>query len=232
MSAGIGRYLGSSVLRKQLVAITGLVMVGFVVAHLSGNLLIYGGPEVFNAYAQKLQDIAPLLWVMRVGLIVSTALHIVLTMTLVLENNAARGRNYQVGRAKTPRSFATQTMRYSGILIILFIALHLYDFTFANKTGPGSVVEGLNDGKSLELFGLVWNGFKQGWRSVIYVLAVASVGLHLSHAIQSVFQTAGFNHERYTPIIKKASIAVGVLVALGFASLPIYVFMAKEPFGV
>ncbi len=232
MSAGIGRYLRSSVLRKQLVAITGLVMVGFVVAHLSGNLLLYGGPAVFNAYAHKLQDIAPLLWVMRVGLIVATVLHIVLTMTLVLENNAARGRNYQVGRAKKPRSFATQTMRYSGILIILFLALHLYDFTFSSKTGPGSVVAGLNDGKSLELFGVVWNDFKQLWRSVIYVLAVSAVGLHLSHAIQSVFQTFGFNHERYTPIIKKLSLAAGVLIALGFASLPIYVLLAKEPFGV
>ena len=110
--------------------------------------------------------------------------------------------------------------------------MHLYDFTFATKDGPQSIIEGVNNGESSYLFGLVWFSFNQWWRMVFYVVAVAAVGAHLSHALQSVCQTFGMNHERYTPWVKGFSIAVGVLVAVGFASLPIYVFLASEPMGV
>lgn len=229
--------LRSSVFRKQVIAVTGLVMIGFLVAHLSGNLLIYAGPEAFNAYAEKLQQLAPILWVMRIGLIASVLLHVYLTLKLVQENRAARPQGYAVDEPKGRRSIAAMIMQYTGIFILIFLVLHLYDFTFGNKSGPQSVIPGISNGESLGLFGLVWNSFKFtdpiGWiRVPVYLIAVTGVGLHLSHAIQSVVQTLGFSHPRYTPMIRKASIAIGALLALGFGMIPVYVMLAPQPMGI
>ena len=232
MSGKASQVFGSSVFRKQMIAITGLAMIGFVVAHLSGNLLIYGGPEVFNAYADTLKKISKILWVMRIGLIAAVLIHIVLTIQLVLENRAARNGQYHGGGPKGDRSLATYTMKYTGLLVIAFLALHLYDFTFGNHHGEQSIIEGLNDNESLGLFGLVWNSFKDVPRSIFYVFAVIAVGLHLSHGIESVFQTFGFNHERYTPLIKKLGVFIAVILTIGFGSIPIYVLLADTPLGV
>ena len=206
--------------------------VGFVVAHLVGNLTIFLGPQAFNDYAHKIESLGPLVWVMRAGMIAAVIVHVSLTLTLVFENRAARPQPYHRIASKGNRSWATRTMAYTGLLIIAFLIMHLYDFTFATKDGPQSIIEGVNNGESSYLFGLVWFSFNQWWRMVFYVVAVAAVGAHLSHALQSVCQTFGMNHERYTPWVKGFSIAVGVLVAVGFASLPIYVFLASEPMGV
>jgi succinate dehydrogenase / fumarate reductase cytochrome b subunit len=206
-------------------------MIGFVIAHLAGNLTIYLGPETFNGYAEKLAGLGPLLWVMRIGLIAAALVHIGLTMRLVYENRAAREDSYYAFRAKGERSWATRTMAYSGVLIVVFLVLHLYDFTFAIKDGPQSLIEGVNAGESAGLFGLVWTSFNEWWRVGFYVLAMAAVGAHLSHAIESVFQTFGLHHTRYTPIVKMLSVAVGALVFLGFAAIPLYVLIARHPLG-
>ncbi len=237
MPSNLRAIARSSVFRKQIVALTGLAMVGFVLAHLAGNLLIFRGPEAFNHYAETLASLGEILWIMRFGLIASVVLHIVMTLKLASENTAARDRPYEVTQDNGDRKLATRLMKYTGIMIILFLCLHLYDFTFGDKTGPGTVIDGLNDGESLGLFGLVWNSFKitRGWnwfRVVIYILAVSSVGMHLTHAIESLFQTLGLNHDKYTPIIRKASVAIGIAVAVLFASIPIYVSIMPSPFGV
>ena len=234
MSANLSVVLKSSVFRKQVSALTGLALVGFVVAHLAGNLLIFAGPEAFNDYAHQLQSLGhgKVVWVMRFGLIGAFVIHMGLTIMLAIENSKARATRYEMTKSHGNRKFATRAMKYTGIMIALFIILHLYDFTFGDKTGTASIVEGLNDGESLGLFGLVWNSFQQWWRVILYILAVSSVGLHLTHAIQSVFQTLGFNHDRYTPLIQKLSLAVGILLALVFSSIPLYVALASKPFGV
>ena len=239
MKGPLLRILRSSVFRKQVVAITGLAMVGFIIAHLSGNLLIFGGPDTFNAYAHSIAKLGALLWVMRFGLLAAVALHIWLTISLVRENRRARGSRYYEQRSHGEHRWLMQTMIYSGLLIVFFLLIHLNDFTFADKTGSNSVISGYNNDESLELFGVVWNsynsgiGFLPGWaRVALYLLAMGAVGLHLSHAIQSVFQTFGFNHPRYTPIIRLVSVGLGVIVAIGFASIPILIALAPEPFGV
>lgn len=232
MSSRVRRILGSSIFRKQVIALTGLGMVGFVVFHLGGNLLIYAGPEAFNAYSKKLHDLGWLLWVARFGLIAAFVVHVWLTVSLWRENNARRPQGYVGGTPKGDRSFATYTMRYTGVLIAVFLLLHLYDFTFRGKDGPLSVVASVDPAESLGLFGLVWNSFHVWWRVPIYVLAVAGVGLHLAHAIQSVFQTFGFNHDRFTFWVKVLSVAIGIIVGAGFALIPIYVMLAPKPLGV
>ncbi len=226
--------LRSSVVRKQIIAVTGLAMIGFLVAHLSGNLLIFGGPEVFNAYAHKVASLGPLLWVMRSGLIAAFIIHVWLTVTLWRENRAARPQAYEMDTPKGDRSFATTTMRYTGILVAAFLILHLSDFTFGSKSGPQSVVPAVEPDVSQELFGLVWNSYKSAggvWRVPFYLVALACVGLHLSHAIQSVVQTFGFSHPKYTPAIKVASLILGGGIAAAFATIPLYIALFAKPLG-
>ncbi len=232
MSGQLDRILNSSVFRKQMVAVTGLAMIGFVIGHLSGNLLIFAGAEAFNGYAHKLASLGPLLWVARLGLIACVFLHMYFIVKLAIENAQARPERYNVLADHGDRKFATKTMRVSGVVIVLFIILHLIDFTFGDKVGVKSVIAGVNNDESLELYGLVWNSFHVWWRDLFYILAVSSVGMHLTHAIQSVFQTFGFNHERYTPLVQKLSVAVGVVVAMVFSSIPIIVFFSSKPPGV
>jgi succinate dehydrogenase / fumarate reductase cytochrome b subunit len=234
MATTLSGALRSSVIRKQIIALTGLAMVGFLVAHLAGNLTIYGGPEAFNGYAEKIASLGPLLWVMRIGLIAAFIVHVWLTLTLVRENRAARPQGYEVDAPKGDRQFTTMTMKYTGILVAVFLVFHLYDFTFGTKSGPQSVVPAIEADMSQGLFGLVWNSFRSAGGAVrvpFYLLALTGVGLHLSHAIQSVFQTFGFNHPRYTPVVKMASIAIGAAVAIGFASIPVIVAISDGPMG-
>ncbi|MCP4641504.1 MAG: succinate dehydrogenase cytochrome b subunit [bacterium] len=232
MSSGFLRVLTSSIVKKQVVAVTGLMMVGFVVSHLAGNFILFLGPEAFNGYAEKLAAVGPLLWAARFGLIGALPTHICFTVLLTLENRAARGSRYAVNDDFGSTTFAKKTMIYTGALVLFFVFFHLSDFTFGDKVGEASVVPGANGGESLGLFGLVWNGFVRIPRSFFYILAVWCVGLHLTHGIQSVCQTIGFNDDRYSPLIVRASVAAGVLVALGFSSIPLYVIVRHYTVGV
>jgi len=229
VSATITRLLGASIIKKQIVAITGLGLAGFVVFHLSGNLLIFLGPEAFNGYAEKFEKLGELKWLPRAGLILFAFLHVYFTILVVLENREARGSRYAVRNDFGSTSWAKKTMIYSGLLVFFFLFIHIGDFTLPEKTGPTTVVPGVADGESLGLYGLVWNSYLVWWRSLFYVIAVCCVGMHLSHGIQSVFQTMGINHPVYTPLIKRTSIAIGAVVAVGFASIPLFVLIVRTP---
>jgi len=232
MSSATGNFFHSSIFRKQLVAVTGLIMVGFILGHMAGNLLIYLGPAIFNDYAEKLASLGELLWIIRTVMVVAIVVHIVYTIKLTGENHAARRARYEVFSSKKGNVFARTTMIYTGILLACFLFLHLYDFTFGDKTGANSILATKTGPQSLGLYGLVWNSFLQPWRDLIYILAVCSVGLHLSHGFQSFIQTIGFNHPRYTPLILKASIVIGIVVAAGFSSIPVYVMLRTHTIGI
>jgi succinate dehydrogenase / fumarate reductase cytochrome b subunit len=223
--------LRSSVLRKQIVALTGLAMVGFILAHLAGNMLIFMGPKAFNHYAETLRTIPELLWVARLGLVAALLAHIHFTVSLVRENRRARGENsYAVEASKCDDfNFARKYMIFSGMLVFFFLALHLWDFTLSNKDAARGIIDGAAGNKSQGLYGVVWNGLSNPWRVIIYIAAVSCVGLHLSHGVQSMCQTIGLNHNRYTPLIRMASLALGALVAVGFSLIPIYVLLRGTP---
>jgi succinate dehydrogenase / fumarate reductase cytochrome b subunit len=212
------------VFKKQIVAVTGLMLVGFILGHLAGNFLVFAGPEALNAYAEKLRSYGPLLWGARLGLIAAVLVHIVLAVVLYFENRSARGgATYAVDDTEGATTFAKRTMILTGLLIVFFVFVHLNDFTFADKYGDESVVEGYNNGESLGLYGVVWNGFLQPWRVVFYVLALAALGLHLSHGIQSFAQTLGFNDADVLPRLERFALVVGTVVALAYIAIPVYV---------
>jgi succinate dehydrogenase / fumarate reductase cytochrome b subunit len=220
------------VLRKQLVAVTGLVWIGFVITHLAGNLLIYAGPEAFNHYAEKLQGLGLLLWAARAGLLLSFVIHVYFTAVLTVENWKAAGARYAVRAAKGENSLAAKTMIYSSVVVFAFILLHLCDFTFGDKQGPPSIVHAPGGLMGLGLFGLVWNSFLKPWRALFYIVAMCSVGLHLAHGVESTFQTLGLHDERYTPWVKRASAVTGALVAAGFSSIPVYIMIRHYTVGL
>lgn len=214
-------YLRSSIGKKQLVAVSGLAMVLFLIAHLLGNLLVFLGPEAINSYAKKLHDLGPLLWVARLGLIATFIVHFGLVINLVIQNKKARMTGYSTALHKNTRSLFTKTMRVSGLLIFIYIGVHLYDFTFTPHTPDISTINGVYYG----LYGHLYNYFLNPIRSLFYILVMFSIGFHLVHGVQSVLHTFGFYHEVYTPLIKKMSWVVASFLAIGFSLIPVYVIL-------
>ena len=215
-------YLKSSIGRKQIVAATGLLLILFVVAHLAGNLIIYLGPEAFNNYAKKLAGLRPGLYFLEVGLLLVFLTHMWVTATLVWDNINARPVSYTVSKPCGERSLATRLMTYSGAIVLAFVIWHLYDFTFADKYGARSF---LPDGKSYGLFGIVYNSFADPTHGFLYIIAIVAIGLHLSHGIQSFFQTFGFVNPQQTIIIKKISNNLAMIITVAYSSIPVYVYL-------
>lgn len=221
----IKAYAQSSIGKKQIVAITGIGLVLFLVAHLAGNLLIFSGPVALNNYAKKLHDLGPILTVMRAGLIVTFATHILFTIQLVKANRKARQSRYAV--TNTPeRSFATKTMPISGAIIAIYLIAHLMDYTW--KT---NAISSIVDGRELGVYGMVVNSFQSPIRTTLYILAMAAMGTHLTHAIQSATQSFGVNHKNITPTIKRMSTLLGFILAIGFISIPLYVYIGYNVCG-
>ncbi|MBI4556378.1 MAG: succinate dehydrogenase cytochrome b subunit [Candidatus Hydrogenedentes bacterium] len=222
----------SSIGRKQILAVAGLVWIKYLIMHLAGNFLIFGGPELLNGYSEKLHAMLPLLWFARVILIIALLIHIYFAIILTFENWRARSVPYAVKAAKGDNSWAARTMIYTGLIVVVFLWLHLTDFTIADKAGEASFVETSQGRISLGLYGLVWNAFLRPWHVFIYFLTLVVVGLHVSHGVQSFFQTFGLFDERYTPAIRKLSVIFGAVIAVGFATIPIYVIIRHFTVGV
>lgn len=220
-------YIQSSIGKKQIVAVTGLLLILFLLGHLAGNLIIYLGPDAFNAYAHKMANLRPGLYVVEAGLLGIFLIHMLTTFFLVLENIRSRSQSYKQLKSKKHRSIATRLMPITGTIIIAFVIWHLLDFTFVDKHGPRSY---LPDGRSYELFGIVYNSFADPVHSLLYVAAIFSLALHLSHGVQSFAQTFGFNHPAYTPLVKKISNIFALLIAFLYSSIPIYVMYSYAYF--
>ena len=214
----IRAYCQSSIGKKQIVAISGIGLVLFLVAHLAGNLLIFSGPEALNSYAKKLHELGPILTVMRAGLILTFATHIIFTVKVVKENRKARQNQYKV--STTPeRSLATKTMPLSGTIIALYLIGHLMDYTWQTNT-----ISTVINGQDLGVYGMVVNSFLNPIRAIAYIIAMIAMGAHLTHAIQSSAQSFGVNHKNLTPKIKNISSFLGLVLAIGFISIPVYIY--------
>ena len=209
----ITRTLRSSIGKKLMMAVTGLAFIGFLMAHLAGNLTIYGGGEAFNAYAQKLHSLGPLLIVFELGLILFAGVHIVTGITLFLQNRQARPIAYTRHESSGGRTLSSRTMPYTGLIIFGFVIFHLINFSFVDKTDR-------------TIFQIVSSAFANPLYVIIYISVMMIVALHVRHGFWSAFQTLGGNHPKYMPAIMVLSIAIGVVVALGFGFLPIYIALS------
>ncbi len=212
--------LKRSITSKQIVAVTGLMLIVFVIAHLAGNLFIYGGPQAFNGYAEKLVSFGIFVKIAEWGLFLVFLIHVERVTSLIVKNIRARGVNrYAVDNSKGPRSWATRLMPISGTYLVVYLIWHLCDFTWAGHHTAKSFIHGVDSG----LYGLVVNTFKDPVHSYLYVIAMCFLGLHLAHGVQSFIQTFGFNDNRFTPKVKWFSNMFAVFIVVAYSSIPLYV---------
>jgi succinate dehydrogenase / fumarate reductase, cytochrome b subunit len=197
-------------------AVTGLILFGFVIGHMVGNLQVYEGPDVFNNYAKILRLFPITLWVVRLTLLASVTLHITATVQLALRKRKARPVAYSK-KESIVSTYASRTMYWSGPIILAFVIYHLLQFTFG--------VTGVPDYQEGQAYQNVVSGFQQPVISLFYIIAMALLCLHLRHGAWSALQTIGISHPRYTPILKHLATAVALLIAIGFISVPLGVLI-------
>jgi succinate dehydrogenase / fumarate reductase cytochrome b subunit len=218
----IGRFYHSALGKKAVMAVTGIILFGWILAHMIGNLKLYLGPEHLNEYAKWLRVMgAPalphttLLWISRIVLVVAAWLHIQAATQLTLMNRAARPVAYNQ-RDYVVASYASRTMRWGGVIILLFVIYHLLHLTFG--TVHPDFIE--NDP-----YHNVVRGFQVWWVSAFYIIANLALGLHLYHGLWSMFNSLGLNHARFNAWRRYFAIAFAVIVAGANISFPIAVLL-------
>ena len=215
--------LRSSIGKKFLMGLTGLVWSGFVLTHMAGNMLIFAGAEAFNRYGHAIVS-NPALPLAETLLVLTLLAHAYLALSLSFDNRRARPSRYAV--APTPNkqaSAASRTMAATGSLILAFIILHIAHFKYG--THYSATYAGV---EMRDLHRLVIETFHKPGYVAWYVVALFFLGFHLSHGFSSSFQSLGLNHPRYTPWVKKAACAYAIIVAGGFIAQPLYVFLLAK----
>jgi succinate dehydrogenase / fumarate reductase cytochrome b subunit len=203
--------------KKVVMAVTGVIMFGFVVGHMLGNLQMYEAPEHINAYGHFLHNLGELLWLERGILLLAIALHILATIQLALRSQAARPVGYS-RRQAINSSYASRTMYWSGPIVLVFIIFHLLQFTAGYIHPHAQFIAG-------DVYHNVVSGFQVWWVSAWYIFAICLLGLHLSHGLWSMFQSVGLAHPRLSPYLRTAARAVAILIVLGYISIPISVLL-------
>jgi succinate dehydrogenase / fumarate reductase cytochrome b subunit len=214
------RFFSSSVGTKILIALTGLGFAGFLVTHLAANLLVLVSPHAYNEYSHKLIS-NPLIYLAEAGLVLLFVTHAFKAIANFARNKSARPAGYEKKRGAghtSRKSFSSTTMIVTGTWLLAFIVIHLKLFKF----GTWYVTP---DGSMRDLARLVNEDFQKPFYVVFYVLSMAVVGLHLRHGLSSAVQSLGINHPRYNPLILKAGLVVAIAMGLGFAAIPIVIFI-------
>lgn len=208
------KTFSSSIGKKQVQAVTGLLFCLFVAVHLMGNLTIYAGKEAFLSYVDHLHSVEALVTVAEFGLIFFAVLHIGMGLYLFLENRRARPVVYAVDKSAGGRTIGSRTAPYTGALILVFVIFHLIRFRFVDKMT-------IND------FTILSNTFAElGFWTLFYIAGVIVVAVHVSHGFWSGFQTLGLNHPKYMPFVERVGIIFSLIIGIGFASIPIFLFLS------
>jgi succinate dehydrogenase / fumarate reductase, cytochrome b subunit len=221
MTARALTFYGSTIGKKVVMAITGLIGFGFIVGHMTGHLIAFKGALPYNQYAHFLKSTLPLLWGTRITLLVAIALHVHCVLSLWARNNEARPRSYYQ-RKDLATNYAALTMRYGGLFLLFFILYHLAQFTW----GVAPLAEAITGGVPYDPYNPYNNmiiGFQNPLIAGFYILAMLALGMHLYHGIWSLTQTLGAEHPKYNGLRKQASIVGTLIVVLGFLTVPISV---------
>ncbi len=235
--------------KKYIMAVSGLILVGFVIGHMAGNLQMFLHPDWINAYAYKLQNLPyGLLWIVRLVLLAAVVAHIVTAMLLVIENRRARPQGYSVDKP-IQATFASRTMRYSGVILLAFIVFHILHFTtqhvhpefrdlYRPLEGVGTIhgaydlLEATGKNHVHDVYSMVAIGFSaQYWYiSLFYVIAMGLLFLHLSHGISSMFQSVGLRNHTWRIRLDRAALVIAIALFVGFASIPVAGLLGILPY--
>jgi succinate dehydrogenase / fumarate reductase, cytochrome b subunit len=222
MTSAVNHYFRSSIGRKQLVAITGLLLCGFLVSHLSGNLLLMVSSDAFNIYAHKLASLGGLLYIIEGVLAVVFMIHLGLAVKLNIENYESRGKYQQKTKTGRGTTFMSQTMPITGLVLLIFIILHLLNLKF------GSYYETTVDGVVMrDLTRTTLEYFSSAVNTAWYVFAMICAAVHTAHGFASAFQTMGWNHGKYFKNVKRLGYLYAIAVGGGFSFLSIWAHMQQ-----
>ena len=214
----------SQVGRKWAMALTGVALLGFIIFHLYGNLKVYLGPEEINEYGEALRDLGgqlvprtQLLWVLRIGLLAAFAIHVHAAFSLTMENRRKGGEvTYQTQREYLVANYASRTMIWSGIIVLLFIAFHLADLTWGT-TNPDFI--------SGDIYHNMVASFERVPVAAIYIVANVALGFHIYHGAWSMFQSLGANNPRFNKWRRWFAQGFAAVIVLGNISFPIAVLL-------
>jgi len=208
-------FLGSSIGRKVVMAVTGAILFGFVLAHMIGNLQVYLGPEALNHYGVFLRQMlhGTGLWIARAVLLAAVSLHIWSATSLTLESRRARPEGYREQKWKES-TYASRTMRWGGVILLLFVIYHLLHFTIG--TAHPDFIEG-------DVYHNFVTGFQSVPVSLVYIFAMLALGLHLRHGVWSMFQTLGVSHPRYMRWAHTGAWIFAAIIVIGNISFPLAV---------
>ncbi|MFA5516022.1 MAG: succinate dehydrogenase cytochrome b subunit [Desulfuromonadales bacterium] len=220
------QWYKSSLGKKYIMAVTGLFMVLFVIAHMFGNFTIFAGAEGINAYAVHLRAVPPLLWLFRAVMALVFLVHIWIGVNLYLENKSARPVEYAMKKNERT-SFSARTMVWTGMLLGVFIVYHLLHFTTHVAISPdlaAGVGANFDPLQRPDVFKMVVLSFQTFLIALVYLAAMVILLLHLAHGIQSFVQSLGANNDRTLPLFEKVGRGLAFVLMLGFALVPITIF--------
>lgn len=214
----------STIALKILMAVSGLVFIGYLLLHMYGNLKVFAGHDAFNEYAEHLRSIGEpmlppsgLLWVLRLVLLVALAVHVASFVALARRAQRARSHKYVVKR-NVASSLSSRTMRWGGVALLIFVVWHLIHFTIGKVNPDG--------GPTGDPYNLLVDSFSVWWMTLIYLLAMFALGMHLHHGTWSAMQTLGLTNSAKTRArAKQLGVVVAVLIAGGFSLVPLSVLL-------
>jgi succinate dehydrogenase / fumarate reductase cytochrome b subunit len=218
----VRHVFSSSVGTKVLVALTGLALFLYLVLHLAGNLLVFAGPATFNEYSHKLIS-NPLVVPVEIGLLAIFLVHVYKTVKMWIQNQRARPVGYEMNRwagHTSRKSVGSATMIWTGLITFFFVLLHLKQFkygTYYQATGS----------ELRDLYRLEIELFQQPGTVAIYVVCMALIGFHLRHGVSSALQSLGVDHPRLTPRLLVAGVVTAIVIAGGFAAIPLWVYFTR-----
>ena len=210
----IGSLYRSSVGKKSIMAASGLLLTLFIITHLLGNSISFLGREAFNSYAERLHSLGVLIYFFELGLLTLFLIHILTGVILYFENLGARPSRYSVDTSEGGRSWGSRTMPYTGVIILVFIIVHLMNFHFTDK--------------SVLIADLVRELLSSPGLAFFYIFSLVALALHLSHGFWSLFQSIGFNHEKYNQLLLKGALAFSILVGIVFTLIPVLALVSRS----
>lgn len=215
----LSKSLNSSIGKKIIMALTGLSLILFLTVHFINNMFLFFGKEGFNTLVHSLDSIKPLVRVAELMLLILFGFHIFNGIKLWWENRQASPEKYAINASSENSTFFSRTMPYTGGIILVFLILHLSSLWVKYNFG----MEG-----SHEYYDVIVETFSSLPIAIAYVIVMISLGFHINHAFQSAFQTFGWHHKKYTPLVEFIGTAYAVIFAVGFSAIPIYFYILSR----
>lgn len=208
--------LDTTVGKKAALAVSGLVLFGFVLGHMLGNLQVFLGPEVYNHYAELLKGNAALLWGVRLTLATALVVHVAMMIQLYSRSLSARPVGYRLQKP-VKSTYASATMKYTGPLLLAYIVFHILHFT-----APGLAL-GDYEHSPTDAYSNFINGFQIPWVAIVYVVANLFLSMHLYHGSWSLMQSLGLSHPRYNTLRARIAQGVAMIITVGNVAMPLCV---------